>query len=83
MYEYFHTIDKAPNMLCRLCDIETILTLAGLLPMLEEMNHLVKKSQERAMYIAKYDKLRKRTCMTLNNLYQLEQTCLDVKFASS
>lgn len=61
MYEHCHIVDKAPNLLCRLCDIETILTLAGLLPMLEEMNHLVKKAQERDMYIAEYTKLRKMT----------------------
>lgn len=48
--------------------------------MLEEMNYLVKKAHERTMYIVEYAKLRKLTCMTLDNLYQSELTFVDVKF---
>lgn len=82
MYEHCYMVDKAPDLFRILCDIETTLTLVGLLRMLEEMNHLVKKTQERAMYIVDYAKIRKMTCMALDNLYHSKQTFVDLKFAS-
>lgn len=69
IYEQCLTIDKAPNLLHKLSDIETLLTLASLLPMSDLMNKLVKKSQDRTMYIHEYSSLRKMTCVSLDNLY--------------
>lgn len=37
--------------------------------MLDLMKKLVKKAQDRTMYIHEYNDLRKMTCMTLDSLY--------------
>ena len=42
MYEHRFSVDKAQYLLFRLTDINTLLTLVGILPMLYEMNVLVK-----------------------------------------
>ena len=42
MYEHCSSVEKAQTLLFLLTDIETLLTLDGILPMLHEMNNLVK-----------------------------------------
>ena len=42
MYEHRFSVDKDRDLLFRLTDIETLLTLAGILHLLHEMNVLVK-----------------------------------------
>jgi hypothetical protein len=42
MYEHRFSVDKSQDILFRLTDIETLLTLVGILPMLDEMNVLMK-----------------------------------------
>ena len=69
LYEQRLTVDRAPDLLNKLSDIENLLTLASLLPMLDLMNKLVKKAQDRTMYIHEYSDLRKMTCMALDSLY--------------
>lgn len=64
----------------KLTNVETLLTLAILLPVLEEMSDIMKKAQQRAMFFAKYSSMRKRTCLTLDNLYQSDRTLSDIKF---
>jgi hypothetical protein len=71
MYEHRYSVDKAQDLLFRLTDIETLLTLIGILPMLDEMNVLVKMSQSRTMYIAEYTNARKFACLSLDNLYTM------------
>lgn len=44
--------------------------LATILPMLEEMRNVMKMVQQRYMYIAKYNTVRKMTCVALDNLYR-------------
>ena len=44
--------------------------LPMILPMLEEMRNIMKKIQQRYMYIAEYNMLCKMTCGTLDNLYR-------------
>lgn len=39
--------------------------------MLQDMRNIIKKVQQRAMYIAEYNKLRKMTSSSLDTLYQL------------
>ena len=69
MYENRFSEDKSQDLLFRLTDIETLLTLAGTLPFLHEMNVLVKMAQSRTMYIVEYTNARKLTCLALDNLY--------------
>ena len=52
MYEHRFSVDKAQDILFRLTDIETLLTLAGIIYLLHEMNVLVKMDQIHTMYIA-------------------------------
>ena len=42
MYEHCSSVEKTQTLLFLLNDIETLLTLDGILPMLHEMNNLVK-----------------------------------------
>ena len=51
MYEHRFSVEKAQDLLFRLTNIETLLTLARILPLLHEMNVLVKMAQSRTMYI--------------------------------
>ena len=51
MYEHHFSVYKAQDLLFRLTDIETLLTLAGILPLLHEINVLFKMAVSRTMYI--------------------------------
>ncbi|KAH7415371.1 hypothetical protein KP509_14G039800 [Ceratopteris richardii] len=57
---------KAQQMLS---DVETLLYLGGMLPLLREMNNLIKVSQSRDIYVMEYAIARKMTCMRLETLY--------------
>jgi hypothetical protein len=74
MYEHCFSVDKAQDLLFRLIDIETLLTLVGILPMLDEMNILVKMSRSCTMYIAEYTNARKFACLSLDNLYMMPES---------
>ena len=52
--------------------------MAGILPMLHEMNNLMKMAQSRTMYIAEYIRARKLTCLALDNLYIMEDSFTDL-----
>ena len=71
MYEHRFSVDKDQDLLFRLTNIETLLTLAGILPLLHEMNVLVKMAQSHTMYIAEYTNARKLSCHELGNLYTM------------
>ena len=45
--------------------------MAGILPLLHEMNVLVKMAQSHTMYIAEYTNARKLACLALDNLYTM------------
>jgi hypothetical protein len=74
MYEHRFSVDKSQDPLFRLTDIETLLTLVGILSMLDEMNVLVKMSQSCTMYIAEYTNARKFSCLSLDNLYTMPKS---------
>jgi hypothetical protein len=59
MYEHRFSVDKAQDIPFRLTDIETLLKLDGILPMLYEMNFLLKMSQSHTIYISEYIHARK------------------------
>jgi hypothetical protein len=82
MYEHRFSVDKAQDLLFRLTDIETLLTLVGILPMLDEMNVLVKMSQSRTMYIAEYTNARKFACLSLDNLYTMPESFAGPRFTN-
>lgn len=44
-------VERAEELLYRLRDAETLFTLCGMLPLLEEMNVLIKLAQKRTLYI--------------------------------
>ena len=71
MYENRYNVDKAQDLLFQLTDIETSLTLVGIIPMLNEMNALVKMSQTRTIYIQEITSARKLACLALDNLYTM------------
>ncbi|KAH7428771.1 hypothetical protein KP509_09G016700 [Ceratopteris richardii] len=60
---------KAHTLLQMLSDVETLLYLGGMLPLLREMNNLIKVSQSRDIYVMEYAVARKLTCMRLETLY--------------
>ena len=74
MHENRYNVDKAQDLLYRLTNIETLLTLAGILPMLHGMNVLMKMSQNHTMYIAEYTNARKSACLALYNLYMMSDS---------
>lgn len=82
MYENHYNVDKAQHLLSRLINIETLLKLAGILPMLHEMNFLMKMSQNRIMYISKYTNGRNSTCLALDNLYMIPKSFAGPEFKS-
>ena len=43
---------KYPILHLKLIDLEMLLTLVAIIPMLEEMRYIMKKAQQRAMFIA-------------------------------
>ena len=69
MYEHHSSVEKSQTLLFLLTDIETLLTLAGILPMIHEMNNLMKMVESRTMHIVEYIRERKLTCLALDNLY--------------
>jgi hypothetical protein len=71
MHEHHFSVYRTQDLLFRLTDIETLLTLVGILSMLDEMNVLVKMSQSRIMYIEKYTNAIKFSCLSLDNLYTI------------
>lgn len=81
MYENCHN-DKAQDLPFQLTDMETLLTLARSLPMLHELNDLMKVSQNRTMYIAKYTNARKLACFDLDNLYTMLEYFNGIGFTS-
>lgn len=56
-------------LLHRLTDVETLLTLAGIHPLLDQMNSLIKQAQERTMYVQEYATLQRMTIMGMDNQY--------------
>ena len=82
MCEHRFSVDKAQDLLFRLTNIETLLTLARILPMLYEMNVLVKMSQRCTMYIAEYIHTRKLACLQLDNLYTVPESFTGPTFKS-
>ncbi|KAH7433371.1 hypothetical protein KP509_07G066000 [Ceratopteris richardii] len=52
---------KAHNLLQMLSDVETLLYLGGMLPLLREMNNLIKVSQSSDIYVMEYVVARKMT----------------------
>ncbi|KAH7405300.1 hypothetical protein KP509_15G064700 [Ceratopteris richardii] len=60
---------KAHTLLQMVSDVETLLYLGGMLPLLREMNNLIKVSQSRDIYVMEYAVARKMTCMRLKTLY--------------
>ena len=73
---------KSSNCLFLLTNIETLLTFVGIIPMLHEMNNLVKMAQSRTMYIVEYTRTRKLTCLALDNLYIMEDSFTDLAFTN-
>ena len=71
MYQHRFSVDKAQDLLFRLIDIKTLLTLVRILPLLHEMNVLVKMAQSHIMYIQEYTNARKFACLALYNLYMM------------
>ena len=82
MYEHCSSVEKSQTLLFLLTYIETLLTLAGILPMLLEINNLVKMAQSRTMYIAEYIRTIKLTCIALDNLYIMEDSFTDLAFTN-
>ena len=74
MYEHRFSVYKAQDLLFRLTDIETLLTLVRILPLLHEMNVLVKMDQSRTTYIAEYTNARKLAFLALDNLYTMSRS---------
>jgi hypothetical protein len=63
MYEYRFNVYRAQDLLFRITDIEKILTLVGIIPMLYEMNVLMKISQSHIMHIEEYTNARIFACL--------------------
>ena len=76
MYGNRYHVEKARDLLFQLTDIETLLTLAGILPMLNEMNALMKMSQTRTIYIQEITSARKLACIALDNLFTMSNLFL-------
>ncbi|KAH9296664.1 hypothetical protein KI387_044244 [Taxus chinensis] len=68
MHKYHHEVDRARDLF-RLTDLETLLTLVGILPMLKEINTLMKHAQGRLIYIVDFIRMRKMVCQSLDILY--------------
>jgi hypothetical protein len=82
MYEYHFSVDKAQDLLFRLTGIETLLTLVGILPMLDEMNVFVKMSRRRIMYITEYTNAIKLACLSLDNLCTMPESSIGPWFTN-
>ncbi|KAH9298549.1 hypothetical protein KI387_030231 [Taxus chinensis] len=68
MHKYRHEVDRARDLF-HLTDLETLLTLVGILPMLKEINTLMKHAQGRLIYIVDFIRMRKMVCQSLDILY--------------
>ena len=82
MYEHRSSVEKSQILFFLLTDIETLLTLNGIIPMLHEMDNHVKMDQIRTMYIAEYTRERKLTCLALDNLYIMEKYFTGLAFTN-
>ena len=82
MYENRCNVDKARDLLFQLTDIETLLTLDGIIPMLNEMNALVKMSQTHTIYIQEITSARKLACLALDNLFTMSNSFIGPSFTS-
>lgn len=82
MYENIYNVDKARGLLFQLIDIETLLTLARILPMLNEMNALMKMSQTHTIYISEITSARKLACLALDNLFTMPDYFTGPSFTS-
>jgi hypothetical protein len=84
MYEDHFNVDRTQDFLLRLIDIETLLTLVGIIPMLDEMNVLVKmyQSQTMSMYIAEYTNARKLAHLSLDNSYMMPDSFIGPWFTN-
>ena len=82
MYEHRSIVEKDRTLLFLLIDIDTLLTLAGIIPMLHEMNNLVKMAQSHTMYIVEYTRARKLTCLALDNLYIMSESFTILAFTN-
>ena len=82
MYEHHSSVEKSQTLLFLLTNIETLLTLAGILPMLHEMKNLVKLDQSHTMYIVEYTWERNLTCLALDNLYIMEESFTGLSFTN-
>ena len=82
MYENCYNVDKARDLLFQLTDIDTLLTLAGIIPMLNEMNALVKMSQTCTIYIQEITSARKLACLALDNLFTMPNSFTGPSFTS-
>ena len=69
MVEHCFSVDKAQVFLHQLVDMETLLILCGILPLLHQMYMLIKIVQTRTLYLVEYTKARKMACLLLDNLY--------------
>jgi hypothetical protein len=69
MVEHCFSVDKAQVILHQLNDVETLLTLCGILPLLHYMYTLINIVQTRTLYLAEYTKARKMACLLLDHLY--------------
>ena len=58
------------------------MTLVGIIPMLNEMNFLMKMSQNRTMYISKYTNAINSTCLAFDNLYMMSDSFTGLEFTS-
>ena len=59
-----------------------LLTLCGIIPMLQEINTLVKHAQQRSIYVVDFIHLRKRVCQSLDVLYVLENRFDESQFTN-
>ena len=82
MYEHRSSVEKAQTLIFLLTDIETLLTLAGIIPMLHEINNLMKMSQSQTMYIVEYTREIKLTCLALNILYIMAESFTSLAFTN-
>ena len=82
MYEHRSSVEKIQTLLFLLIDIETLLTLVGILPMLHEMNNHVKMAQSHTMHISEYTRARKLTCLALDNLFIMEESFTGLAFTN-
>ncbi len=82
MYKHHFSVDKAHDLLFRLTAIETLLTLNGILSMIDEMNVVVKMSQSRIMYTVEYKNARKLTFLSLDNLYMMLNSFIGPQFSN-